>query len=155
MIGEYGNFQNRELVLPTKLAEKYKHPCFVTLYRHHFKDQVRHYVKFEPKPSDDEPNSSVSTPLNFKYLHNCHWQIETYHRTIKQCCSIEKFQLRRERKIRNHVFCSLMAFVYLKQQVSFRFSSVYAWVRNLFTPVVAQVSIQVADNLFYLNPTIL
>ena len=40
MIGEYGNFQNCELVLPTKLAEKYKHPCFVTLYRHHFKDQV-------------------------------------------------------------------------------------------------------------------
>ena len=85
MIGEYGNFQNHELVLPTKLAEKYKHPCLVTLYRHHFKNQVRHYMKFEPKPSDDGPNSSVSTPLNFKYLRNCHWQIETYHRTIKQC----------------------------------------------------------------------
>ena len=26
---------------------------FVTLYRHHFKDQVRHYVKFEPTPKND------------------------------------------------------------------------------------------------------
>ena len=125
---------------------------FVTLYRHHFKDQVRHYVKFEPTPKNDEPNKPVFTPLDFDYLHDCHWQIETYHRTIKQCCSIEKFQLRRERKIRNHIFCSLMAFVYLKQQVGFRFSSVYAWVENLFTPVVAQVSKQVADDLFHLNP---
>ncbi|OAU96457.1 hypothetical protein AO384_0961 [Moraxella catarrhalis] len=52
----------------------------------------------------------------------------------------KKFQLRRERKIRNHVFSSLMAFVYLKQQASLGFSSVYAWVSHLFTPVVAQVS---------------
>ena len=113
---------------------------FVSLYRHHFKDEVRHYVKFEPKPKDDEPNSPVSTPLDFEYLHDCHWQIETYHRTIKQCCSIEKFQLCHERKIRNHVFSSLMAFVYLKQQASLGFSSVYAWVSNLFASVVAQVS---------------
>ena len=126
---------------------------FVTLYCHHFKDQVRHYVKFEPSPKDDEPNQPVFTSLDFKYLHDCHWQIETFHRTIKQCCSIEKFQLRRERKIRNHVFCSLMAFVYLKQQATIRFSSVYAWVRDLFTPVVAQMSNQVADDLSFLNPT--
>lgn len=97
-------------------------------------------VKFEPKPKDDEPSSPVSTPLDFEYLHDCHWRIETYHRTIKQCCSIKKFQLRRERKTRNHVFSSLMAFVHLKQQASLGFSSVYAWVSNLFTPVVAQVS---------------
>ncbi|OAU99777.1 hypothetical protein AO382_1856 [Moraxella catarrhalis] len=45
-----------------------------------------------------------------------------------------------------------MAFVYLKQQVSLGFSSVYAWVSNLFKPVVAQVSKQVADDLFHLNP---
>ncbi|WP_064620067.1 hypothetical protein [Moraxella veridica] len=64
----------------------------------------------------------------------------------------KKFQLHRECKIRNHVFSSLMAFVYLKQQVSLGFSSVYAWVSNLFKPVVAQVSKQVADDLFHLNP---
>lgn len=52
----------------------------------------------------------------------------------------KKFQLHRECKIRTHVFSSLMAFVYLKQQASLGFSLVYAWVSHLFKPVVAQVS---------------
>ena len=150
--GEWLQVQQIDHVPKTGLEVWLKDFGFVTLYRHHFKDQVRHYVKFEPKPKDSEPNSPVFTSLDFEYLHDCHWQIETYHRTIKQCCSIEKFQLRRERKIRNHVFSALMAFVYLKQQLSLGFSSVYAWVSHLFTPVVAQMSRQVADDLFYLNP---
>ena len=88
--------------------KKYKHPCFVTLYRHQFKDQVRHYVKFEPKSSDDEPNSSVSTPLNFKYLHNCHWQIETYHRTIQQCWGQHRIRRKQYAKEFRRVFLKLI-----------------------------------------------
>lgn len=114
--GEWLQVQKIDHVPKTELKVWLKDFGFVSLYRHHFKDKVRHYVKFEPKPKDDEPSSPVSTPLDFEYLHDCHWQIETYHRTIKQCCSIKKFQLHRERKIRTHVFSSLMAFVHLKQQ---------------------------------------
>lgn len=149
--GTWQQVQSIDVIPKTGLKVWLKDFGFATLYRHHFKNRVRHYVKFEPKPNDNELNNPVFTQLDFDYLQDSHWQIETYHRTLKQCCSIEKFQLRRECKICNHIFCSLMAFVYLTQQISSHLSSVYAWVRNLFTPVVAQVSQQIADDLFYLN----
>ena len=73
--GEWLQVQQIDHVPKTGLEVWLKDFGFVTLYRHHFKDQVRHYVKFDPKPKDNEPNSPVFTPLDFEYLHDCHWQI--------------------------------------------------------------------------------
>ena len=42
------------------------------------------------------------------------WGIESYHRGIKQCCGIERSQVRGERAIRNHLLFSLRAFLRLE-----------------------------------------
>ncbi len=121
----------------------------VTLFRTRLKDQVRHYVMFEPPPTDD---SKLIDSISFQKMHDSHWQIETYHRALKQLCSVEKFQVRREGLVRNHIFASILGFVYLKKQGIESVISMYAWVRNLFTDVVADVSFKVANDLKHLNP---
>lgn len=120
----------------------------VQLFRTYLKDQARHYILVHP-PKDDDNRTDT---LTFKQLHDSHWQIETYHRALKQLCSVEKFQVRRQRLIRNHIFASIMGFVYLKQNVLQNCLSIYAWARSLFTDIVANVSNQVADDWSHLNP---
>ena len=39
----------------------------------------------------------------FQKLHDQHWRIEQYHLIIKQVCNIEKFQVRGNLLIRNHI----------------------------------------------------
>ena len=49
--------------------------------------------------------------------HNAHrWNIETFHRGIKQCCGIEKCYSVKERSQRNHILCSFLAFLKLEWQ---------------------------------------
>ena len=43
-----------------------------------------------------------------------HWNIEEFHRGIKQMYNIEKFQVRQSTAIRTHVFCALIAFINLE-----------------------------------------
>ena len=52
----------------------------------------------------------------FRHVHQSHWGIECYHRAIKQVCGAEKFFVRWKGAIRNHLFCSLRAFVHLELQ---------------------------------------
>lgn len=40
--------------------------------------------------------------------------IERFHRAIKQVCNIERFQVRNENPIKNHIFCAIKAFVNLE-----------------------------------------
>jgi putative transposase len=42
------------------------------------------------------------------------WNIEVYHRGIKQCCGIERCQGRNEEVQRGHIFLSLLAFLRLE-----------------------------------------
>jgi len=57
----------------------------------------------------------ISVPVNYrKRIHAAHWTIERFHRAIKQVCNIERFQVRRENQIRNHIFCALKAFFKLE-----------------------------------------
>jgi hypothetical protein len=44
------------------------------------------------------------------------WNIEEYHRGIKQCCGIERCQGRKEIVQRGHIFLSLLAFLRLETQ---------------------------------------
>jgi putative transposase len=44
------------------------------------------------------------------------WGIEQYHRGLKQCCGVEKAQVRAARAQRNHIACALRAFLRLETQ---------------------------------------
>ncbi|QKG53224.1 transposase [Hymenobacter sp. BRD67] len=44
------------------------------------------------------------------------WGIEHYHRGLKQCCGVEKAQVRAARAQRNHIGCALRAFLRLEAQ---------------------------------------
>lgn len=52
------------------------------------------------------------------------WCIEPYHRGLKQCCNIERFQLRKEQKIRAHLQFSIRAFLRLER---YRGKKIISW----------------------------
>ena len=121
----------------------------VKLFRTHLKDQVRHYVVFLPDADAYDAFQSV----NFQTLHDRHWQIEEYHRQIKQVCHIEKFQVRGRVAIRNHIFAALCSYVHL-QRMKFVdiINNAYQWQRNLYTEVVAAFVRQFMEGTQHLNP---
>lgn len=82
----------------------------VKVVRQLYKNTYRYYIL-----STDELNNLASiTPVDFERLHNTHWRIEQFHRAIKQLCHIERFQVRNENPIKNHIFCALKAFIELE-----------------------------------------
>jgi putative transposase len=52
-----------------------------------------------------------ASELDRKSFKDLGWNIEEYHRCIKQCCCIEKCQGRKEEVQRGHIFLSLLAFI--------------------------------------------
>ena len=42
------------------------------------------------------------------------WGIEVYHRGLKQCCGVERMQVRNQRAVRGHLLLALRAFVRLE-----------------------------------------
>ena len=78
----------------------------VQLFRTRLKNQPRHYVVYLPETADIHRQG-------FLYIHDQHWNIEQYHRAIKQVCHIEHFQVRNERPIRNHIFAAILSYVHL------------------------------------------
>lgn len=102
----------------------------VRLFRTMQKDQRRHYVVYLP---EDVPFQRD----DFNTIHDQHWQIEQYHRAIKQVCHIEHFQVRSERPIRNHIFASILSFIYLqKMQIAQAFTNIYQHQSELFKETV-------------------
>jgi len=69
----------------------------------------------------DMLDASESDRKSFK---DCGWNIEEYHRGIKQCCGIEKCQGRKEVVQRGHIFLALLAFLRLE---SHRLKSGVSW----------------------------
>jgi len=106
----------------------------VKLFRMWLKDQPRHYVLFLP----DADTYGAFGVADFKRLHDHHWLIECYHRTLKQVCNIERFQVRTRTPILNHIFAALCGYIHLQQM---RFADLignaYQWRRSLFTEAVA------------------
>ena len=94
------------------------------------KDQRRHYVVYLPEEVHFERD-------DFSKIHDQHWQIEQYHRAIKQVCHIEHFQVRSEQPVRNHIFAAILAFVYLqKMQIAREVMNIYQHQRELFKETV-------------------
>lgn len=75
-----------------------------------YKNVYRYYVMSTAELSHLE---SI-TKIDFDRVHGAHWGIERFHRAIKQVCNIERFQVRNENPIKNHIFCALKAFVKLE-----------------------------------------
>jgi putative transposase len=73
------------------------------------------------------------------------WKIEEYHRGLKQTTGIEKCQARSQRSQRNHIFCSIIAFVALERN---RLRKNISWYQ------AKQHIIQHAMRQYMLSPTI-
>ena len=113
------------------------------------KDQVRHYISSLP---DKEKTTDFDNKA-FTEQHDRHWQIEKYHRAIKQVCNIERFQVRSKGAIKNHLFAAICGFVQL-QKLSFAevINNCYSVQRNLFKDVIASFIGTFMPNMNHLNP---
>lgn len=121
----------------------------VKLFRTRLKDQLRHYVVYLPNADD----YAAFKRTDFQTLHDQHWQIEQYHRTIKQVCNIERFQVRSKVAILNHVFASLCGFVHLQRmQIATLIGNAYQFKRELYTDVVSAFIRSFIPDKQYLNP---
>ena len=121
----------------------------VKLFRTRLKDQLRHYVIHLP----DADRLAAFGREAFLRLHDRHWQIEQYHRTIKQVCHIEHFQVRGKVPILNHVFAALCGYVHLQRlQAAEVIQSAYRLRQDLFKEVVAAFVNAFILGKEYLNP---
>jgi len=75
--------------------------------------------------------------VDFNRVHDAHWHIEQFHRAIKQVCNIERFQVRNENPIKNHIFCAIKAFVKLEfMRINKNISHWYEVKRDLYVKVI-------------------
>jgi len=94
--------QVQRLVIPESgLVVYLKEFGWVKVFSQDFKNEARYYILCLPELE----NLKLLTRETFKQVHDRHWQIESFHRVIKQVCNIERFQVRNQQAIRNHFFC--------------------------------------------------
>ena len=108
---------------------------WVKVFCQNFKNEVRYYIMYL---SNDTELRQLNRQ-DFRQIHDSHWQIESFHRVIKQVCNIERFQVRTESAIRTHFFCALQAFCKLQtMRVEGLIDNLYQVSRQLFVPVIRQ-----------------
>ncbi len=138
---EQGNYvQVKTLTIPADgLVVYLKEFGMVKVFGQSFKNEVRHYITY----LQSEPDLRQLSRLDFRRIHDSHWQIESFHRVIKQVCNIERFQVRTESAIRTHFFCALQAFCQLQtMRVQGLIDNLYHLSRQLFVPVIRQFIIE-------------
>lgn len=122
---------------------------FIRLFRTTLKNEHRHYALYLP---DDAPLDQVSR-AQFEIIHDQHWQIEQYHRAIKQVCHIEHSQVRAEAGVRNHIFAALSGYIYLqKMSMAQLITNAYALHRDLFNGVISEFIEQTTSTIKGLLP---
>ena len=106
----------------------------VRVFRQLFKEVYRYYIMGVANLENlEQINNS-----DFKKSHDTHWQIECYHRALKQVCNIERFQVRKSHAIRNHIHCALRAFCKLEIMKSKQIiTNWYQIQRQLFNHIIA------------------
>jgi len=122
---------------------------FLRVFRTQLKNQVRHYISLLPSYAQ----ITAFDHKAFTEQHDRHWQIEQFHRAIKQVCNIERFQVRSKGAIKNHLFAAICGFVQL-QKLSFTevINNCYSLQRNLFKDVIASFIGTFMPNMAHLNP---
>lgn len=78
------------------------------------------------------------------------WQIEHYHRGLKQFCGVERCQVRSARAQRNHIGFALRAFLRLEH---FCFVKGFSWFEAKTAIIRAAVRLYLAHPIYTLNPT--
>ena len=122
---------------------------YVKIFRTHLKDQVRHYAMHV-----SEGKLNNITPDIFEKTHAQHWDIEQYHRTIKQVCHIEHFQVRGKVAVNNHCFAALFAFTQLQiMRVTDVISNCYRLQRDLFNNVISSFINEFSPKVAHMKPT--
>jgi hypothetical protein len=128
----------------------------VKLFRTNLKDQVRHYAMYLPDeegPPNDGARFRLLNKSRFEQLHGQHWQIEQYHRAIKQVCNIESFQVRSKVAVKNHLFAAICGYVELqKLRAMDMISNCYRLRRELFNEVISSFIETFAQAKQHLNP---
>lgn len=123
----------------------------VKLFRTRVKDQLRHYAWYQPNDNDDGW-VAFDRPA-FLGLHDQHWQIEQYHRALKQVCHIEHFHVRQPTAIRNHLFAAIGGYAQLQRLCAMEvLRNCYHLQRDLFKEVIAGFIHTFMPNLEHLNP---
>lgn len=106
----------------------------VRVFRQLFKEAYRYYIIGVANLD----NLESTTYADFKKSHDQHWQIECYHRAIKQVCNIEKFQVRKSHAIKNHIYCAIRAFCKLEiMKAKQVITNWYQIQRQLFNKIIA------------------
>ena len=91
--------------------------------------------------------------LDFDRIHSEHYDIEQYHRTIKQVCNIESFQVRGKVAVKNHIFSALFGFVQLQvMKTKDLIQNCYRLRRDLFNEVISSFISSFTPELERLNP---
>lgn len=127
----------------------------VKLFRTSLKDQVRHYIVHLPEADDLNDNGlklGAFEQPQFESLHDCHWQIEQYHRAIKQVCHIESFQVRGKAAVMNHIFAAICAYAKLQHmRATDVIKNCYQLQRNLFNEVIVAFISSFAPSMSHMN----
>lgn len=88
----------------------------VKVFCQNFSNEVRHYIMYLVQ----EVELKQINRQSFRQIHHSHWQIESFHRVIKQVCKIERFQVRTESGIKTHLFCAMPSFCSIAKHESIR-----------------------------------
>jgi hypothetical protein len=121
---------------------------YVKLFRTNLKNQVRYYVMYITNETFESINDH-----DFNRIHSDHYDIEQYHRTIKQVCNIENFQVRGKTAVKNHIFSALFGFVQLQiMKTKDLIQNCYRLRRNLFNEVISSFINSFIPGLESLNP---
>lgn len=120
----------------------------VKVFRQRLKDELRHYAVCLP----DALQLSNVDRAAFCVIHDLHWQIEQYHRAIKQVCNLEHFQVRSKIAILNHIFASLCGYIHLQKLCAMDvIANCYRLQRDLFQEVIASFIKEFIVDKMHLN----
>ncbi|NDG54231.1 MAG: IS4/IS5 family transposase [Flavobacteriia bacterium] len=146
--GQYIQVQKLEDWSQGSVESYLKNYGMVKVFRQVYKNTYRYYIMGMADLNDLDGIKQI----DFERVHDGHWHIERYHRATKQVCNIERFQVREENAVKNHVFCALKAFVCLEIG---RFNKViqnwYQVKRELFTKVIRDFIVLDPNNFQAVN----
>lgn len=146
--GQYIQIQKLEGWLGDEQTVYLKDYGMVRLFRQIYKEAYRYYIVSVANLAELDK----VTFSDFKYIHSAHWRIEQFHRAIKQVCNIERFQVRKENPVKNHVYCAIKAFVRLEfMRLDNSIVHWYELKRDLFLTTIRQFIIATANNHIDVN----
>jgi len=128
----------------------------VKVFRTRLKNQKRHYIVHLPTQVNSDTLCDRLEQFSrdgFTQWHDTHWKIEQFHRTIKQVCNIERFQVRGKLAISNHLFAAIYGFVQLQKLSALNvLKNCYSIQRTLFNDVIRAFVEEFAPTMSQLEP---